>query len=70
MTSSGCAVGKAGGGTIEAIGEGASTMGMGVFRGLGVMVGGTGRAIRDASGGKKSVARAQVQAARRQLERY
>jgi hypothetical protein len=52
---SACAVGKAGGGSIEAVGEGASQVVAGISSGIRSTVGGVGRAIREAAGGQESV---------------
>jgi hypothetical protein len=50
VTCSSCAIFRAGGDTIEAIGEGASTALVGVASGTGHAIAGTGRAISSAAG--------------------
>ncbi len=50
LTLGGCAVFQAGGDTIEAIGEGATTAFVGLASGTGHAIAGTGRAISSAAG--------------------
>lgn len=50
ITLSGCTVFRAGGDTIEAIGEGATTAFVGLASGTGHAIAGTGRAISSAAG--------------------